>query len=311
MGLADSRQAAPEGSAEPARPLPRGPLPSAGDPSVWASGREAVSSPLGRVVAHRWWVQWAHDGSTPQSPQVLGHPVVHLTVEWGRSLAGDPAPMHGHLSPCILLHGPMRATFSVDLPPEGWVAGIAFHPGAFAAATGIEADRYAAQVVPAADLLGPAASTWLDRVVPHAHREGPAEASATLLDAAASRLRLPGPGEAPGYELVRAACDRMQNQGHRAVADVALDLHVSVRTLQREFRRLVGLSPLVVLRRYRLQEAAARLEEGGAPDLASLAADLGFSDHAHLTREFTAAVGLTPSAYRDRVARARAVHARA
>ena len=268
---------------------------------MWSSGREAAPSPLDRVVAHRWWVQWAHDGSMPQRPQVLGHPVVHLTVEWGCSLGGEPAPMHGHPSPCVLVHGPLRATFSVDLPPTGWVAGLAFHPGAFAAATDIEADRYAGQVVPAADLLGPAVSTWLDRVVPEAHQEGPAEASAALLDAVAHRLRLSAPREASGYDLVRAACDLMQSQGHRGVADVALDLHVSARTLQREFHRLVGLSPLVVLRRYRLQEAAARLEEGRAPDLATLAADLGFSDHAHLTREFTAAVGLTPSAYRERV----------
>ena len=168
---------------------------------MWSSGREAAPSPLDRVVAHRWWVQWAHDGSMPQRPQVLGHPVVHLTVEWGCSLGGEPAPMHGHPSPCVLVHGPLRATFSVDLPPTGWVAGLAFHPGAFAAATGIEADRYAGQVVPAADLLGPAVSTWLDRVVPEAHQEGPAEASAALLDAVAHRLRLSAPGEASGYDL--------------------------------------------------------------------------------------------------------------
>jgi AraC-like DNA-binding protein len=51
------------------------------------------------------------------------------------------------------------------------------------------------------------------------------------------------------------------------------------------------------MRRARLHEAALRADEGGDVDWASLAADLGYADQAHLTRDFTATLGVPPSRY--------------
>jgi AraC-like DNA-binding protein len=47
--------------------------------------------------------------------------------------------------------------------------------------------------------------------------------------------------------------------------------------------------------RYRVQEAIER----AAPDVdwAALAAELGYSDQAHLVRDFTATIGVSPTAY--------------
>ncbi|MGW0073208.1 helix-turn-helix domain-containing protein, partial [Streptosporangium sandarakinum] len=69
----------------------------------------------------------------------------------------------------------------------------------------------------------------------------------------------------------------------------------SVRSLQRLFRDYVGVGPKWVIRRFRLHEAAERVYRG--LDLATLAAELGYTDQAHLTRDFTAAVGMSPAAY--------------
>jgi AraC-like DNA-binding protein len=52
-----------------------------------------------------------------------------------------------------------------------------------------------------------------------------------------------------------------------------------------------------VIRRYRLQEAIEQAAAGGPLDWATLAADLGYSDQAHLVREFTAVTGVSPAAY--------------
>jgi len=75
---------------------------------------------------------------------------------------------------------------------------------------------------------------------------------------------------------------------------------VSVRPLQRLFREHVGASPKWVIRRNRLQEVAVRIESGDSPNLAALAADLGYTDQAHLARDFRSATGLSPSAFRAR-----------
>jgi AraC-like DNA-binding protein len=52
-----------------------------------------------------------------------------------------------------------------------------------------------------------------------------------------------------------------------------------------------------VIRRARLLEAARRADEGDVVDWAELALDLGYADQAHLTRDFTATIGVPPARY--------------
>uniref|UniRef100_UPI0028BE58B3 helix-turn-helix transcriptional regulator n=1 Tax=Citricoccus sp. TaxID=1978372 RepID=UPI0028BE58B3 len=82
------------------------------------------------------------------------------------------------------------------------------------------------------------------------------------------------------------------------VEQVAERLGVSVRGVQRLARSHVGVTPLAIIRRYRLQEAAVRLREEPDVTIADIAAELGYADHAHLSRDFRTVLGLTPRGYR-------------
>src|SRR5699024_10483776 len=82
------------------------------------------------------------------------------------------------------------------------------------------------------------------------------------------------------------------------VSDLAQRLHVSPRTVQRVAARYVGLPPMAIIRRYRLQESAQRLREDPSLTIAAVASDLGYADHAHLTADFRRVLGTTPAAYR-------------
>jgi AraC-like DNA-binding protein len=94
----------------------------------------------------------------------------------------------------------------------------------------------------------------------------------------------------------------------RRVADVANDAQLlrvdelarrfdmGIRRLQLIFAEYVGASPKGVIRRYRMQDAAATAGAGNVA-WARLAADLGYSDQAHFSRDFAANVGVTPSKY--------------
>lgn len=84
------------------------------------------------------------------------------------------------------------------------------------------------------------------------------------------------------------------------VDDLADRLGAGVRRLQRLFAEYVGVGPKWVIRRYRLHEVTERMASGGTIDWAGLAADLGYADQAHFTRDFTAMVGETPTAYAQR-----------
>jgi AraC-like DNA-binding protein len=58
------------------------------------------------------------------------------------------------------------------------------------------------------------------------------------------------------------------------------------------------MTPHEVIRRRRLQEVAARLRTGSGEDLARVAAETGYADHAHLTRDFRDSVRQTPRDFR-------------
>jgi AraC-like DNA-binding protein len=260
---------------------------------VFETGHLSVSSPASVVVSHYWWVRWRRLEQVPFRPQVLGHPVCHLTVE-----DADGGEMHGQPMPAALVHGVVQEVFAVELPLAGRVAGVAFEAGGLAALLDRDVGELTGRVVPASEVMGPGVVRLAREVL------GEADEAARLaaFDAYVGELlrpQLERVRDDAGYATVRSAVELMRSREHVTLAPVAQRLHVSGRTLQRLFQRYVGASPLWVLRRYRLQDAAAAIDAGEGRDLAALAAELGFSDQAHLTRSFTEVIGVPPSVYRD------------
>ncbi|MBV9880773.1 MAG: helix-turn-helix transcriptional regulator [Gemmatirosa sp.] len=102
------------------------------------------------------------------------------------------------------------------------------------------------------------------------------------------------------------------------VATVGRALGVSLRTLDRLFAEQVGFSPRTYQRLRRVGAVAESLERAGATPaapapgrgaprpatLSDLAHRLGYTDHAHMTREFTRVMGVGPAAYRREAAAA-------
>lgn len=53
-----------------------------------------------------------------------------------------------------------------------------------------------------------------------------------------------------------------------------------------------------MIKRFRLQEAAERIERDASVSLAELAAELGYFDQAHFIKDFKSVLGQSPAAYR-------------
>ena len=80
------------------------------------------------------------------------------------------------------------------------------------------------------------------------------------------------------------------------VAALADDLGVSERALERRFNAALGMSP-AAYRRLQRFHLVLRRHARGERNWADLAAGLGYSDQAHLSREFKSWAGMTPSAW--------------
>jgi AraC-like DNA-binding protein len=98
-------------------------------------------------------------------------------------------------------------------------------------------------------------------------------------------------------DVARAWRRLVETHGTLGVEAVARELGCSRRHLAARFGEELGLSPKRLARVLRFRRAHALLGERPGTPLAGLAAECGYADQAHLTREFRALAGVTPGAF--------------
>ena len=233
---------------------------------------------LAAFVDFFWVVRWDLRDEPPHEQAILPHPNVNLAFE----AAG------------AAVFGVDRTIFTRRLTGAGKALGVRFRPGGFRPFYSAPIFTLNDRVVPAQGIFGQVAERAGEAVMAAGSDEAMTEIAADLLRAAS-------PQPDPVVEQVAGVVARITaDPGLRRVAQLADACGIPERRLQRLFAEYVGVSPKWVMRRARLHEAALRADEGGVVDWAALAADLGYADQAHLTRDFTATLGVPPSQYTAR-----------
>lgn len=239
--------------------------------------RLQASADLAWFVERHWVVEWDLPPGQTSTVMLLPHPCVNLLLDRGT----------------LLVAGVGRRRFDYQVTGRGAVYGTKFRPGGFRPVDGMDVDRLTERTVPAAVL-------WADRPW-SADLDGLGEAvrdAEEYVRRVEAFLRRRNPPSDPSVDLVgRVVQVLLGDRDVTRVEDVADRFGVSTRTLQRLFRRYVGVSPKWVLKRYRLHEAAARLADAPAGTWGQVAAEMGYYDQSHFIRDFTEAVGLSPSDY--------------
>lgn len=121
----------------------------------------------------------------------------------------------------------------------------------------------------------------------------PAEA----LDVVEATLRTPEPFDRHAFARCEAAVRQLSAEPTRPVTDIAAGLGVSHGHLDRQFTEQVGLSPRTLARILRMRRLLEEIDVHGSVGWADKAAELGWSDQAHLIRDFKRHTGVTPSQY--------------
>jgi AraC-like DNA-binding protein len=237
--------------------------------------RHAPTPEVAERVERHWIVRWDLRGRSPFTQDVLPHPCVNLVFENGEGR----------------VYGVVRHRFSRRLEGAGAAVGTKFRPGAFAAFVDIPMSRLVGRSVTVEEAFGVDGAALQGEVTGLADD---AEQVAAVERFVAARL----PDDDDGFELVSAiVADMLCLPPGARVEEVAGRHGLSERTLQRLFRRYIGLGPKWVLQRYRLHEAAERMAAGDGDDLTRLALELGYFDLPHFTSHFRRAVGRSPAAF--------------
>jgi AraC-like DNA-binding protein len=233
---------------------------------------------LAPFVDFCWIIRWDLRGQPPHEQAILPHPNVNLAFE----------------ATGAAIYGVDTKVFTRRLSGAGKALGVRFRPGGFRPFHSKPIISLNDRVVPATRLFGQAADEACGVVMDAGADD------AAMIEAATRLLRGFLPAADPVVDRVAGLVSRItEDPGLRRVTQLAELSGLSERRLQRMFVDYVGVSPKWVMRRARLHEAALRVEADGpaSVDWAALAADLGYADQAHLSRDFTATLGVPPSRY--------------
>ncbi|GGR37374.1 AraC family transcriptional regulator [Streptomyces cinereoruber] len=235
-------------------------------------------------LEHYWLIDW--DLPEPYTSHVVPHPSVNVVFQ----RYGPPAT--GHASAEVAGIG--LGLFTHELTGTGRVCGIQFRPGGFRPfAPARPVSTWTGRRVPLTDAFPDATDSPAAVLTPDEDHARVAALDAFLL----ARGPAPDPAADHAMELVELA---RSDRTIRRAAQLAAASGLSARSLQRLFADRVGVGPKWVILRYRIHEALERAEAAGTtgtPDWAALAAELGYSDQAHLVRDFTTTIGVPPTAY--------------
>jgi len=239
---------------------------------AWRSHQRHAFTPAGgelaAFVTGFWTAEWNY--ASPYQQKIVPYPQVQLTSRDGA------APQ---------LHGVSTRYVLRLLKGRGRVVGAAFRPGMFRSILGQPVSTVTDRILlaSAVPVLQPIPGSIAD----------PADFERWLL----ARLPAPDPAGQQASEIVELVRDDpLISRADTLAASAGL----SLRSLQRLCAEHVGVGPKWLIRRYRLHEVTQRLDAGAPIDWAALAAELGYADQAHLTRDFAGLFGEPPTAYAGR-----------
>ncbi|WP_246245910.1 helix-turn-helix domain-containing protein [Paenibacillus lemnae] len=192
----------------------------------------------------------------------------------------------------VLLYGIPARPFERTLSGSGTVLGVKFKAGGFFPFWQQNVSRLTGMTVEASHVFGHDIHPWRDLVL------NAADDAAMARLAELAMLNWLPERDAQAELAASIVSETMNDRSIIKVEHMCEISGLTIRQLQRLFGRYVGVTPKWVIKRFRLQEAAERLEQDEALPWAELAVQLGYFDQAHFIKDFKSVIGQSPAAYK-------------
>lgn len=230
--------------------------------------------PLTNLVEQYWLVNWHLNSGVEHVQKNLPDPNFHLTFD----------------SQGVKLIGPVSKVYHYPMAARGFVLGVKFNPGTLNGLLDKPLGEYVDKEISASRYFGPDVNGIFETGVDALTDEEIVLALNKFL------VRFVKPVTAQQSQVAGLLASIKHSNEIHTVAQLAEHAGLPVRTLQRLFKRYVGLSPKWLLRKYRLHDALDALETN-ILTLTELAAQLEYTDQSHLIRDFNDMLGMSPAQY--------------
>ena len=247
-----------------------------------------------------------------QSPERLSH-----VLRGGWELRVDKLPVETYVhrvvpeptSSVVCIHtpagwqtigvGPNLKAMEIPVQEGAWYTGIRFLPGAAQSLFNLDVERHVNQRGPLSDVM-PELHQVLSASQGVLKATSAEEVRQRVTDAISALM---GGRTAPDPRVVQAYRMIWQQKGDVRLSEVAEAVFISPRQLRRIMVQATGLKPKQMMRMARLRAAAESALESGQGSWGRVAADRGYADQAHLSRDVRELTGVSPSGLDEAVRR--------
>lgn len=266
--------------ARPVDPIDRAHLTGVSAPTPPIHRYDAASRV--RTMARRHWIPvWDIPPGEVHTQKVLQHPICLIVVSLTYAR----------------FYGVRTGVSTVELSGDGWAVGTMLQPAAGRVLWGRPVSELTDRHVDLDDVHGLSGADLVRRIRA-AMAPGPSERMrhAEAIGHVEELLATYLPIDELGL-MVNEIVELVESDPRvTRVDDLADTFGLSERQLQRITRDRLGLTPKWLIQRRRLHDATLRLKRGST-SLADIAYELGYSDQAHFTRDFSRVTGMPPGRY--------------
>lgn len=229
---------------------------------------------VANLVEQYWFVSWSLKDGQNHIQQNLPDPNCHLVFENG----------------VAKLIGPVSKVYSYKMAKAGKILGVKFKAGALTKLLNGSMTLFIDEELPAYVCFNSSVDKLADELNDDLDDKHIVQKLQTFLSAFVPSVDQP-------LLMVNKQLDLIKNNAEIAtVQQLSVLTNTSVRTLQRNFSKYLGLSPKWLIRKYRLHQALSALENQST-SISDIVSWLGYTDQSHLIRDFKDILGITPQHY--------------